>query len=199
MAALIQYLSIYVHPTNTPVSLLSTMTQHSPNPMVIGQNNKPTVIDFWAPWCTNCQLMAPTLYAIEQQYSSSSSSSSTSTANNNVINFISINADTVDAAKYVDAFHVDAIPHIAFIEADGTVDTALIGIVPKHVMEENIQTLLHNAQQMNNAHLSTSSSSSSSSPTSSTTIVDPQLLQPLPHVMFDAFATAPPEARKIHF
>jgi hypothetical protein len=50
-------------------------------------------------------------------------------------------------------------------------------------MVENIQTLLHKAQQMNNGHSTSSSSSSSSSATTATSVA-PQLQQPLPRVMF---------------
>ena len=39
----------FTHPV-TPVQLLATMQSHSSPVTVIGQNAKPTVVDFWAPW-----------------------------------------------------------------------------------------------------------------------------------------------------
>jgi thiol-disulfide isomerase/thioredoxin len=117
-----------LHPVQ-PIQLLYEMQLRSVPMSVIGKNGKPTVVDFWAPWCQDCKLSAPALYALEQEYG-------------NVINFISINGDQDEAWPYVEAFGVDAIPHMALIRPDGTVETALIGKVPKSIIQADFDALV---------------------------------------------------------
>lgn len=40
---------------------------------------------------------------------------------------------TFSPTEQVDAFRVDGIPHLAMVNADGEVETAIIGTVPKDV------------------------------------------------------------------
>jgi len=156
--ALLNYGWQFTHPV-TPVQLLFQMQQESEPLTVIGRNSKPTVVDFWAPWCDDCKLMAPTLLKIEQDYKDK-------------VNFVSINGDARESWEYVEAFGVDAIPHLALVSAQGDVETALIGPVPKKVIEADLDVLIKNAE--------------SKQP------------QPLPHKIFDAFANNP-EGRRLRF
>lgn len=160
--AISNYLWQFTHPIS-PVQLLATMQQTSDPLTIIGTNQRPTVVDFWAPWCENCKLFAPTLQKVEQEYRGE-------------VNFCMVNGD--DQPKvlpYLDAFGVDAIPHLALVSADGTVETALIGPIPKSVLKADLDTLIHNAQA---------------------TKEDQK--QELPYTMLDVFANRPAE-RKVHF
>jgi hypothetical protein len=103
---------------------------------------------------------------VEQTYSSS-------------INFVMINGDSPEAWPLLEAFGVDAIPHLALVEADGTVDTALIGIIPKQWLIQDLEVLLENAKV-------------SSSPSSSVAVTS---RQPLPFQMLDVFANRPDQRR----
>jgi hypothetical protein len=49
VAAVINYAWQWTHPV-TPIQLLFTMQQSSSPITVIGNTDKPTVVDFWAPW-----------------------------------------------------------------------------------------------------------------------------------------------------
>lgn len=117
--------------------------------------------------CENCKLLAPTLLQIEEEYSDQ-------------INFVMINGDTDAAWPLIEAFGVDAIPHLALVEADGTVDTALIGPVPKQWLERDLQVLIENAKTMK------------TQPTETTTA---RTIRPLPYQMLDVFANRPEERR----
>jgi thiol-disulfide isomerase/thioredoxin len=158
LLALLNYAYTFFHPI-TPVQLLADMQSHSAPMSTIGQNGKPTVVDFWAPWCENCKLAAPTLSFIEKEYSDR-------------VNFILVNGDTQEAWPYIEAFGVDAIPHLALVSSEGDVETALIGPIPKSILEADLNVLLENSQS--------------------------QEKRPLPHVMLDAFQNHP-ERRRVHF
>lgn len=121
----------WTHPV-TPIQLLVNMERSSAPLADIGKNSKPTVIDFWAPWCENCRSMAPTLFQVEESYKDK-------------VNFVLVNGDDPNNWPLIEALGVDAIPHLAMVESDGTVDTALIGAVPKEWLSRDIDVLLDNA------------------------------------------------------
>jgi thioredoxin-like negative regulator of GroEL len=104
--------------------------------------------------------MAPTLQAIEEEYKGK-------------VNFVMVNGDSPEAWPLIEAFGVDAIPHMALVEADGTVDTALIGPVPKHWLESDLDVLIANAASADKQ----------------------QDAKPLPFEMLDVFASRPDQRR----
>jgi thiol-disulfide isomerase/thioredoxin len=151
------------HPV-TPIQLLADMERRSADISVVGKNGKPTLVDFWAPWCENCKLSAATMHVIETEYADR-------------VNFIVVNGDDMARnGKLVEAFRVDAIPHLAFVEADGTVDTALIGPVPKRVLRADLDVLIENGNKK-----------------------DATQREALPHQMLDVFENRPPEDRRVTF
>lgn len=177
-----QYAWQFTHPV-TPVSLLMQMTQESSAPQVIGTNNKPTLVDFWAPWCENCRVMAPTLRALHDDYKDQ-------------INFVTINADATDRNPWplINAFGVDAIPHLALVNAQGDVETALIGIVPKSILSADLDVLLRNAGL---DCPPTTAGSNMNSLESSTALMCTDRKE-LPYKMLDAFQ-GKPEQRRVRF
>ena len=138
--------------------------------------------------CENCKLLAPTLLQIEQEYGKD-------------VNFVMINGDNDAAWPLIEAFGVDAIPHLALVEADGTVDTALIGgPIPKEWLEQDLQVLVENAKILSSSPVSVSSSllkNSDGEAVQSTTASNKPSLRPLPYQMMDAFANRPDEQRRI--
>lgn len=161
LLAVSSYVWQFTHPI-TPVQLLATMQSNSAPLTAIGSNGKPTVVDFWAPWCENCKMAAPTLQRLEEEYKDQ-------------VNFVMVNGDRPEAWPLIERFGVDAIPHIALISAEGDVETALIGPIPKRVLEADLDVLLSNAA---NAKAATK--------------------KELPFQMLDVFANAP-EFRRIKF
>jgi thioredoxin-like negative regulator of GroEL len=131
--------------------------------------------------CENCKLLAPTLKQIEDEYGKD-------------VNFVMINGDQDSAWPMIEAFGVDAIPHLALVEADGTVDTALIGPVPKQWLERDLQVLKDNAKTLEGSNKVAVVAGSETEPVSSTTSAS---LQPLPYQMLDAFANRPNERRVV--
>ena len=180
--ALSQYAWQFTHPV-TPVSLLMRMTQESSVPQVIGTNNKPTLVDFWAPWCENCRIMAPTLRALHDEYKDQ-------------INFVTINADATDRNPWplINAFGVDAIPHLALVNAQGDVETALIGIVPKSILSADLDVMLRNS----GLDCPPATASSNTQSLESSTALMCTERKELPYQMLDAFQ-GKPEQRRVRF
>lgn len=164
--ALSNYLWQLSHPV-TPVQLLMSMQGQSDSITIVGSNSKPTVVDFWAPWCENCKLIAPTLLQVEEEYKDR-------------VNFVMIDGDKEAAWPYIEAFGVDAIPHLALVSANGNVETALIGPIPKHVLEADLDMLIKNAAA------------------TTATAADDTTATNLPYKMLDVFANKPTE-RRLHF
>jgi thiol-disulfide isomerase/thioredoxin len=161
--ALSNYAWQYSHPLSS-LQLLSSMQASSPSLSIIGTNRKPTLVQFWAPWCQSCKEEAPTMYKIHEQFQDK-------------VNFVLVNGDLNDAytTKAIETFGVDAIPHVALVDATGNVETALIGMIPKHVLEQDLTVLI---QHSDNESLGKKTQ--------------------LPYQMMDAFANRPNE-RKVHF
>lgn len=126
--AILNYGWQFTHPV-TAIDILSSMSASSAPLTAIGNNGKPTVIDFWAPWCENCRYAAPTLQAVEREYGDRA-------------NFIMVNADDGKNWPLIQLFGVDAIPHLALLSGEGDVETALIGPTSRSVLEADIDALL---------------------------------------------------------
>lgn len=117
----------------TGVALLRKMEAES---VPLGQalcDDKPTVVEFFAPWCESCKETAPSMRALELQY-------------RDKVNFVAIDGSNADNAKLVSLFGVDGIPHLAFITKDTEVKTALVGAVPKSIVQNNLDALLQTPQ-----------------------------------------------------
>mmetsp|Transcript_11798 Transcript_11798/g.23979 ORF Transcript_11798/g.23979 Transcript_11798/m.23979 type:complete len:309 (-) Transcript_11798:202-1128(-) len=127
--AIFNYVWQLTHPV-TAVEMLATMQSQSAPLTAIGNNGKPTVIDFWAPWCENCKFAAPTLQSIEKEYGDR-------------VNFIMVNGDEARNWPLIELFGVDAIPHLALLSDEGDVETALIGPMSRNVLRADIDALLH--------------------------------------------------------
>ena len=168
VAAIFNYSYQFTHPV-TSLSLLTTMQRESADLSVIGKNGKPTVVDFWAPWCENCKASAPTLYSIEEEYKDR-------------VNFVLVNGDLGENWPIIERFGVDAIPHLAMISSDGYVETALIGPIPRRVLRADLDTMIENHR------IATLSSEGGTS----------QVTSRLPFVMYDAFRSQP-DLRRVSF
>jgi thiol-disulfide isomerase/thioredoxin len=132
-AAILNYGYQFTHPI-TSLTLLTQMQNNSAELNVIGNNGKPTVVDFWASWCENCKAAAPTLMSIEEEYKDR-------------VNFVMVNGDKGENWPIIERFGVDAIPHMAMVGSDGVIETALIGPIPRSVMKDDLNAMLDNAEK----------------------------------------------------
>ncbi|GMH73580.1 hypothetical protein TL16_g06229, partial [Triparma laevis f. inornata] len=104
------------------------LTKMSPPLTNVGKG-KPTIVEFWAPWCENCKATAAEVWRVREAYKGQ-------------VDFVFVQGDTAEAMDLVDFFHVDAIPHISFVSGDGVITNNLIGKAPKEILESSIHSLV---------------------------------------------------------
>ena len=85
------------------------------------QNKKPTILEFYADWCTTCQGMSPIMNSLKQEYREK-------------INVVMLNIDDPQWQDIVTKYQVTGVPQFTFLDRDRhTVDT-LVGRVPRQIM-----------------------------------------------------------------
>jgi thiol-disulfide isomerase/thioredoxin len=102
-------------------------------------NSKPTLIEFYADWCTSCQALAPSIRKFHQQYGSQ-------------VNFIMLNVDEPQVQQQVQQYQVRGVPQFFFLKSDEskedsprhhTIIKTLIGAVPEPVLGSWLEKLLY--------------------------------------------------------
>jgi len=92
-------------------------------------SQKPTLIEFYADWCTTCQALAPTLQALHHRYGEQ-------------INFVMLNIDDPRWNQQIEQFQVSGVPQLTLLRPDRSVVDSFIGKVPKSVLNDSLITLL---------------------------------------------------------
>ena len=85
-------------------------------------NDKPSLIEFYADWCTTCQSMSPVLKNLKENYDQQ-------------INFVMINIDYPENNQLIKQYQVIGVPQWNFLNSQGKIIENLTGKVPKKVLE----------------------------------------------------------------
>jgi thioredoxin 1 len=93
---------------------------------VVHNSDVPVLVDFWAPWCGPCKMMAPILKEIADDYAGKAKI---------------CKLDTDDARDSAMEFGINAIPTIILFE-DGQVQKKWVGLTSKKVLAAAIDELL---------------------------------------------------------
>ena len=93
---------------------------------VVHNSDVPVLVDFWAPWCGPCKMMAPILKEIADEYAGKAKI---------------CKLDTDDARDSAMEFGINAIPTIILFE-DGQVQKKWVGLTSKKVLAAAIDELL---------------------------------------------------------
>jgi thiol-disulfide isomerase/thioredoxin len=91
-------------------------------------NGKPSLVEFYAEWCTSCNSMAPTIAAMEEKYRGK-------------INFVALNVDNEKWVPEAERYQVSGIPHYVFIDANGKILGNLIGEQTNKIFDTNLKAL----------------------------------------------------------
>lgn len=91
-------------------------------------NKKPSLVEFYANWCTSCQAMAGDMAQLRSEYGDR-------------VNFVMLNVDNSKWLPEMLQYRVDGIPHFIFMDAGGEAIASAIGEQPKAILAENLEAL----------------------------------------------------------
>ena len=116
--------------TQTGAVSLATLSDRSTPLEVALSNSKPTLMEFYADWCTVCQKMAPDIAQLEQEYAGK-------------VNFVMLNVDNSKWLPEILRYRVDGIPHFVYLGKQGEAIAQAIGEQPRTIMASNLEALLN--------------------------------------------------------
>lgn len=90
------------------------------------KSKKPVLVDFWAPWCRPCQMLAPVVKDLASEYDGK-------------IDFAKLNVD--QNPKTASQYHVMSIPTVIVFKG-GKPASQLVGFKPKEELKKALDAVL---------------------------------------------------------
>lgn len=123
-------------------------------------NEKPTLVEFYANWCTSCQAMAADLATLKQDY-------------RDRVNFVMLNVDNPKWLPEILRYNIDGIPHFVYLDKQGTMVAQAIGEQPLGILRADLRALAA-GEALPYAQAVGEVSAFSASPVSAATPTDPR-------------------------
>lgn len=94
---------------------------------VVMQSPIPVIVDFWAPWCNPCKMIAPTLEKLAREHEGK-------------LLVAKINTD--ENAEWMNKFGIQGIPTLLFVSA-GKVVHRQVGALPERMLREVVNQFMN--------------------------------------------------------
>lgn len=91
-------------------------------------SNLPVLVDFWAPWCGPCQMMAPVLDSLATKFAGQ-------------LKIIKVDTEQSDNQELAIQYQISSIPNLKLFQ-NGQVIKDFIGYRPENVFADELKSLL---------------------------------------------------------
>ena len=91
------------------------------------QSSLPVIVDFWAPWCNPCKMIAPTLEKLAKEQEGK---------------LVVAKINTDDHSEWMQKFGIQGIPTLLFV-SEGKVVHRQVGALPERMLREVVTQFMN--------------------------------------------------------